>query len=135
MNNSNLTIEWTLKQARYELQLAKRDLSELIKSAQTLLAPADTKRTSFDRATRVAPITFAAGAGLFGLGPGRKSKIETILDLRWSQVQDRNNQRIFVLALMLTHLRRQQDEITNIQNDNNKQIEEPMKSLNANIHK
>ena len=164
MSKSNLTIEWILKQTRYELQLAKRDWQrELIKSAQTLLTPADTKRTSFDRATRVAPITFAAGAGLFGLGLSsgstlscaltsilgscsagdsnlnKQALLQTVdhvnkMQKRWSQVQDRNNQRLFVLASTLTHLRRQ-DEITNIQNDKNKQIEEQMKTFNANIHK
>ena len=135
MSKSNLTIEWTLKQTRYELQLAKRDLSELIKSAQTLLTPADTKRTSFDRATRVAPITFAAGAGLlgFGLSSGstlscaltsirgscsagdsnlnKQALLQTVdhvnkMQKRWSQVQDRNNRRLSVLASTLTHLRR-----------------------------
>ena len=163
MSKSNMTIEWTLKQTRYELQLAKRDLSELIKSAQTPLTPADTKRTSFDRVTRVAPITFDAGAGLFGLGLSsgstlscaltsilgscsagdsnlnKQALLQTVdhvnkMQKRWSQVQDRNNQSLFVLASTLTHLR-QQDKITNIQNDNNKQIEEQMKIFNANIHK
>ena len=53
---------------------------------------------------------------------------------RWSQVQDRNNKRPIVLASMLTLLR-QQDEITNIQNNNNQQIEEQLKIYNTNIHK
>ena len=80
------------------------------------------KCTSIDRSKRVAPITFAAGAGLFGLGLSsgstlscaltsilgscsagdsnlnKQALLQTVdhvnkMQKRWSQVQDRNNQR------------------------------------------
>ena len=63
----NISLDWTLKQAQQELRRAREDLSNLTDEAQSLLN-VDAKDDKLPREKRLAPVAFAAGAGLFGLG-------------------------------------------------------------------
>ena len=164
LNKTSLTIEWTLKQARAELQFALQDLTDLKKSMAFLL-PAEPEEIvpDLDRKRRISPVPFAVGAGLFGLGMGtgtglpcaftsilgscgsketsrnKQALLQTVdyvnrMQSQWRQVQDKNNERLFVLGSMLAHFRKHQEEINSIQAENNVRIMKQLEIFNLNVH-
>ena len=111
----------------------------------------------------MSPITFAAGAGLIGLGMNAGSNVGCVLggilggcgttgvstnkqaivktvdyvnkmQKQWSKVIGKNSKKLFVLGSLLTHLRKHQNEISDIQNTNNMKIKTQIDIFKKNIH-